>query len=86
MMQQTPKELAQFPSAVPADEHSVEVIQTPFNPDVDTAVHSSFLNVTMLNKENCLESFACSTPLADEKTKRQIKNGSLSNILLLKQK
>ena len=40
MMQQTPKELAQFPSAVPADEHSVEVIQTPFNPDVDTAVHS----------------------------------------------
>ena len=40
MMQQTPKELAQFPSEVPADEHSVEVIQTPFNPDVDTAWHS----------------------------------------------
>ena len=39
-MQQTPKALAQFPSAVPADEHSVEVIQTPFNPAVDVAWHS----------------------------------------------
>ena len=39
-MQQTPKELAQFPSADPRDEHSVDVMQTPFRPVVEVAEHS----------------------------------------------
>ena len=38
--QQTPKDAAQFPSPVPLEAHSVLVIQTPFRPDVETALHS----------------------------------------------
>jgi hypothetical protein len=56
--QQTPKDAAQFPSAVPRLLHSVAVIHVPFSPDVETALHSPCLNDTMLNKENCFESFS----------------------------
>ena len=38
--QQTPKDAAQFPSPVPFEAHSVLVIQTPFRPDVERALHS----------------------------------------------
>ena len=38
--QQTPKDAAQFPSPVPLEAHSVLVIQTPFRPDVERALHS----------------------------------------------
>ena len=38
--QQTPKALAQFPSAVPELEHSEDAMQTPFKPVVETAEHS----------------------------------------------
>ena len=47
--QQTPKALAQFPSAVPELEHSVEVIQTPFKPVVETAEHSLNVKTIRIN-------------------------------------
>jgi hypothetical protein len=81
--QQTPKALAQFPSAVPELEHSVEVMQTPFKPAVETAAHASFLKVTMLNKENCLESFAVAISFAEERTNKQTRNDIFSIIFLL---
>ena len=49
MMQQTPNALAQFPSAVPEEEHSVEVMQTPLRPEVDTAEHSLKFMENMYN-------------------------------------
>jgi hypothetical protein len=83
MMQQTPNALAQFPSAVPEEEHSVEVMQTPLRPEVDTAEHSSFLNVTMLNKENCFVSLSLEISYAEENAERQMNISIFSSILLL---